>query len=34
MNAHDARMKAPEVLPIYGDGPYFMPQMWWWDEAG
>ncbi len=32
--AHDARMKVPQVLPIYGDGPYFMPQMWWWDAAG
>jgi peptide/nickel transport system substrate-binding protein len=32
--AHDARMKYPDVVPIYGDGPYYMPQMWWWDPAG
>ncbi len=29
--AHDARMKYPDVLPIYGDGPNFMPEVWWWD---
>lgn len=32
--AHDTRMKFPDTLPIYGDGPYFMPQMWWWDADG
>lgn len=32
--AHDARMKYPDILPIYGDGPYFMPQMWWWEDTG
>lgn len=32
--AHDARMKYPRTLPIYGDGSYFMPQMWWWEDAG
>ncbi|NNE53133.1 MAG: ABC transporter substrate-binding protein [Sulfitobacter sp.] len=31
--AHDARMKYPDVLPIYGDGPNFMPEVWWWDEG-
>ena len=31
--AHDARMAFPAQLPIYGDGPYYMPQMWWWDDG-
>lgn len=30
--AHDARMRYPDVLPIYGDGPNFMPEVWWWEE--
>ncbi len=30
--AHDARMKYPDSLPIYGDGPNFMPEVWWWEE--
>jgi peptide/nickel transport system substrate-binding protein len=30
--AHDARMKYPDQLPIYGDGPNFMPEVWWWEE--
>ncbi len=30
--AHDARMKYPDKLPIYGDGPNFMPEVWWWQE--
>tara|TARA_R110002049_G_scaffold23545_10_gene83699 strand:+ start:85375 stop:87195 length:1821 start_codon:yes stop_codon:yes gene_type:complete len=29
--AHDARMKYPETLPLYGDGPNFMPEVWWWE---
>ncbi|MEM1074888.1 MAG: extracellular solute-binding protein [Pseudomonadota bacterium] len=28
--AHDARMQFPDQLPIYGDGPNFMPEVWWW----
>jgi peptide/nickel transport system substrate-binding protein len=31
--AHDARMKFPDRLPIYGDGPEFMPELWWWDPS-
>ncbi|TMM54544.1 ABC transporter substrate-binding protein [Sulfitobacter sabulilitoris] len=27
--AHIAEMKYPEPLPIYGDGPNFMPEVWW-----
>ncbi len=29
--AHDAQMKYPDTLPIYGDGPNFMPEVWWWE---
>ena len=32
--AHDAQMKYPETLPIYGDGPNFMPEVWWWEPKG
>lgn len=32
--AHDARMVYPETLPLYGDGSYYMPQVWWWQDAG
>lgn len=32
--AHDAQMKYPDVLPIYGDGPNFMPEVWWWEPKG
>ena len=32
--AHDRRMKYPDRIPLYGDGPNFMPEVWWWDEAG
>lgn len=28
--AHDARMAYPGRLPLYGDGPNFMPEVWWW----
>ncbi len=31
--AHDARMKYPDTLPLYGDGPNFMPEVWWWEAA-
>ncbi|WP_299370825.1 extracellular solute-binding protein [uncultured Tateyamaria sp.] len=30
--AHVAQMRHPEVLPIYGDGPDWMPQFWWYQE--
>ena len=30
--AHVAEMKYPETLPIYGDGPDWMPQFWWYEE--
>jgi peptide/nickel transport system substrate-binding protein len=31
--AHDARMVYPETLPLYGDGSYYMPQVWWWQDT-
>lgn len=31
--AHIRQMKYPETLPLYGDGPAFMPQMWWYDPS-
>ena len=30
--AHVKEMKYPEVIPIYGDGPDWMPQFWWYEE--
>ena len=30
--AHVKEMKNPSIIPIYGDGPYYMPQFWWWEE--
>ena len=30
--AHRAQMKYPDRLPIYGDGPNYMPEVWWWQE--
>ena len=30
--AHRAEMKYPQVIPIYGDGPNYMPEVWWWEE--
>lgn len=32
MIAHRAEMKYPDVIPIYGDGPNYMPELWWWQE--
>ncbi|GAA6158150.1 extracellular solute-binding protein [Ruegeria sp. HU-ET01832] len=29
--AHAKELKQPEVLPIYGDGPEYMPQVWWYE---
>lgn len=30
--AHVAQMQKPDYIPIYGDGPFYMPQNWWWQE--
>jgi peptide/nickel transport system substrate-binding protein len=30
--AHDARLKYPERLPLYGDWPGFLPDVWWYEE--
>ncbi|WP_109311782.1 extracellular solute-binding protein [Ruegeria sp. AU67] len=30
--AHAKELKQPENLPIYGDGPEYMPQVWWYEE--
>lgn len=30
--AHIKEMKFPDVIPIYGDGPDWMPQFWWYEE--
>jgi len=30
--AHVAQMQKPAYIPIYGDGPFYMPQNWWWQE--
>ncbi|UWR24017.1 extracellular solute-binding protein [Sulfitobacter sp. S190] len=29
--AHTREMQHPDTLPIYGDGPDWMPGLWWWD---
>jgi peptide/nickel transport system substrate-binding protein len=31
--AHDRSLKFPATTPIYGDGPNFMPEIWWVDES-
>ncbi len=31
--AHDAAMHYPDVTPLYGDGPNFMPEVWWWEPG-
>jgi len=31
--AHVRQMKRPAYVPIYGDGPTYMPQQWWWDDS-
>lgn len=31
--AHEASMHFPQTLPIYGDGPNFMPEVWWYDPS-
>ncbi|WP_170557060.1 extracellular solute-binding protein [Ruegeria atlantica] len=30
--AHAKELRQPESLPIYGDGPEYMPQVWWYEE--
>ncbi|WP_170788669.1 extracellular solute-binding protein [Ruegeria lacuscaerulensis] len=30
--AHAKELKFPDTLPIYGDGPEYMPQVWWFEE--
>jgi len=30
--AHAKELKFPETLPIYGDGPEYMPQVWWYED--
>ncbi|AXI48883.1 ABC transporter substrate-binding protein [Sulfitobacter sp. SK012] len=30
--AHVSQMQHPDVIPIYGDGPDWMPGMWWWED--
>lgn len=30
--AHRREMRYPNMLPIYGDGADWMPQLWWWED--
>ncbi len=30
--AHIRELKFPETLPIYGDGPQYMPEIWWYES--
>ena len=30
--AHTKELKFPDTLPIYGDGPEYMPQVWWYED--
>ena len=30
--AHAKELKHPKTLPIYGDGPEYMPQVWWYQD--
>ncbi|TMV09173.1 ABC transporter substrate-binding protein [Ruegeria sediminis] len=30
--AHAKQLKYPERLPIYGDGPQYMPDVWWYED--
>jgi len=30
--SHDARLKYPETIPIFGDWPGWQPDVWWWEE--
>ncbi len=31
--AHVKEMRHPDSFPIYGDGPEWMPQVWWWQST-
>ena len=31
--AHVRQMRFPDTLPVYGDGPNFMPEVWWIDPS-
>ncbi len=31
--AHVKELKHPEQLPVYGDGPNFMPELWWYEPS-
>ncbi|MGR3723641.1 extracellular solute-binding protein [Abyssibius alkaniclasticus] len=31
--AHDARLRYPDYIPIYGDWVGFLPDVWWWEDA-
>ncbi|MDO5641492.1 MAG: ABC transporter substrate-binding protein, partial [Paracoccus sp. (in: a-proteobacteria)] len=31
--AHDARLKFPDDIPVYGDYPGFLPETWWRDQG-
>ncbi len=31
--AHVKEMKFPDTLPVYGDGPNFMPEVWWYETS-
>jgi len=31
--AHKVEMKYPDRIPLYGDGPNYMPEVWWWDAS-
>ncbi|MFK7751412.1 MAG: ABC transporter substrate-binding protein, partial [Sedimentitalea sp.] len=30
--AHARQLRFPDTLPIYGDRPGFMPEVWWWQD--
>ncbi|MEP2474411.1 MAG: ABC transporter substrate-binding protein, partial [Paracoccaceae bacterium] len=30
--AHVQEMKFPDTIPLYGDGPNYLPELWWWEE--
>ena len=30
--AHVKELKQPRIIPIYGDGPEYMPQVWWYQD--
>jgi peptide/nickel transport system substrate-binding protein len=32
--AHDRRLHYPETMPIFGDWPGWLPDVWWWEAEG